>query len=325
MEVKNFIDQSIKCINLSTEEILKNHNFLEAIIDFEYKSNILFDEFKYLNPKEQNNFLKGISKILPLSQKIFSIFIEKADDKDDIKSWLLESNKIYIENLENSIGGGEFEDSFDEIDDEIIELEEKIEGVENNYLINVKKRSTLRDDLESKNRQNNQLLNEIESLDNEIISIEHSKHSNITKIDSLKKQIVSLEDDISKTTQEITQFESKKSDLQTKLNSLIKQNQQNDQLLNDIKKETEELIAKDKKFQEQKERLDKYRESYIKVDRYRERIKEDFVSANSDDFKYAKKELEDIQTRLKEVEKKYLSQTNEQVIVDDILGGKYKS
>ena len=291
MNAKLFIEQSVKNIHKTVDEIIEQPKFLKALNYFGDKGNELYDEFIYLNPQEQNTFLKSLSKLLPLSQRVFSMFIEQAKDKDNISTWLKEANDIYLRELFKSLGGTSFEDTYEDVEDEIFSLNEKLEQLGNNYLLNTKKRESLKKELEKTIQKNTQEIQEIENLEKEKHSLETSVKDYTSQIATSKQEVNQLEVQMTGLKEELESFTTTKESYEQKLHTLLKKQQEHSTTVQEIAK-LQEIEAE---YEKAKAILDAMKKSI-------ESKQEDIDIVKNRYQHYTDKGAKEIQKKLKEMD-----------------------
>jgi len=295
MNAKLFIEQSVKNIHKTVDEIIEQPKFLKALNYFGDKGNELYDEFIYLNPQEQNTFLKSLSKLLPLSQRVFSMFIEQAKDKDDIATWLKEANDIYLRELFKSLGGTSFEDTYEDVEDEIFSLNEKLEQLGNNYLLNTKKRESLKKELEETIQKNTQEIQEIENLEKQKHSLETTVNDYTLQIATSKQEVKQLETQISSLKEELKSFTTTKESYEQELHTLSKKQQEHSTKVQEIAKEIEKLQDIEVEYEKAKAILDAMKKSI-------ESKQEDIDIVKNRYQHYTDKDAKEIQKKLKEID-----------------------
>jgi len=320
MEAKEFIQTTIDNTNIETEDILKQHDYLEAISYFDIEADLLYDEFRYLSQDKQLKFLQGLSKLLPFSQKLYAKFIEHVEQKEEFEKWIIKANEKYLDTLYEIFGGGDFEQSYEEIEDRILELNETLEKLEVGYLHNKMKQKNLTESLNQLQRQNGNVLDEITQLEN---SIEQS-NSQYVQQERLKKQlkndIEQLQTKTQETTKKVENFQAKKDSLQKELSKLEKLQKENDIKLKQIKEETQKVLSQNELYKKEQKRLKQCKHELQTQEKATKLIGIKLKSYFGSKKTNIEKELEAIKTSIKNLQSNF-EKSQEEKIVEDVSKG----
>ena len=320
MEAEEFIQTTIDNLNIETKDMLKQREYIEAIFYFDIEADLLYEEFKYLQGDMQLLFLQGLSKLLPFSQQLYAKFIEHAEQKEELSRWIVDANEKYLDTLYEIFGGGDFEESYEQIEDEIMTLNATLEKLKAGYLQNKIKQKDLKQTLSSIQTQNSEILDEIKHFENAIEQTQNQiSQANQHKI-QLENELKKLQAELTKTKEAIENFQSDKSALQKELVQLTEEQKDNDKKLKEIKEKTQQVLSQNELYKKEQERLKQFqkelqaREKFAKL--IETKLKNYFGHKKTD----IEKELKSIKTSLQKLYENF-EKSQEEKIVEEVSKG----
>lgn len=320
METKEFIQTTIDNLNIETKDILKQSEYIEGIFYFDIEADLLYEEFKYLQGDMQLLFLQGLAKLLPFSQKLYAKFIEHAEQKEKLSRWIVDANEKYLNTLYEIFGGGYFEESYEQIEDTILSLNETFEKLETGYLQNKIKQKNLKESLSSLQLQHSNTIQEIRQLENSIAPVQHQNTQESLHKTQLENELKKLQAELTKTKEVTENFQTDKNALQKELNRLREEQKDNDKKLKEIKEKTQQVLSQNELYKKEQERLEQFKKELQTREKATKLIETKLKSY----FGYKKidieKELKSIKTSLQKLSENF-EKSQEEKIVEEVSKG----
>jgi len=295
MQAQEFIVQTMNATHTNHTQILLQDEYLKSLHYFGENLDLIFQQYIKLSVNEKKTFIENIANLLPLSKKIFAMCIEHTDAQENLTEYLKDANEKYLDILFDCFGGTRFEDTYVEIETDIDTLNNKLEELDNNYLLNTKKRESLKKELEETIQKNTQEIQEIENLEKEKHSLETSVKDYTSQIATSKQEVNQLETQITGLKEELESFATTKEIYEQELHTLSKKQQEHSTKVQEIAKEREKLQAIADEYEKEKATLDAMQKSI-------ESKQEDIDIVKNRYQYYTDKGAKEIQKKLKEMD-----------------------